>query len=431
MIASPPAPSASFTPEEVFDTFCVYATTIPMPEYQGGQPPYTDTGGAWVFDAAGNPVLQRMEESTFYVTIPRQTMPAAGYPIVVFSRTGAGGNRPLVDRGPMGTNGGPPLAPGTGPALYFASAGYDGSQIDGPLCGLRNLTNGNEDFLIFNVGNPGALRDNIRQSAAELALQAHILETISVDVTNCPGAVAPGNMARFDVGTMALMGHSMGATISPLSLAAEPRFRAGLLSGAGGSWIENVIYKELPAPALKDIAPVHIGVAGTPYQLSEHDPLLSMFQWAAESADPPVYARRITLDPLSGKPRNVLMMQGIVDHYIMPPIADALSLALHVDLAGAELDDTPPEIAGLAPLGPRLPLAGRHAIALPAAANLKGPNGTVTAVVTQHPADGIEDGHEVVFQTDPPKHEYRCLLLGLLSGAPSVPADAPALAPCQ
>jgi hypothetical protein len=430
MNAAPPVPAAPFTPDEVFPTFCVYSTTIPMPEYQGGSPPYSSDGGGWVFDATGAPVLQRLEPANFVVTIPRRAMPAAGYPIVVLSRTGAGGNRPLVDRGVQATTGGPPVAPGTGPALYYANAGFAGSSIDGPLGGLRNPTNGNEDFLIFNVGNPAALRDNVRQSAAELALQAHILEHVTVDVSNCPGATAPGNMATFDVGTMALMGHSMGATISPLALAFEPRFRAGLLSGSGGSWIENVIYKQQPV-ALLGISEVLVGVAGSGYDLTVYDPLLSLFQWSCESADPPVYSRLITSEPAAGAPRHVLMMQGIVDHYIMPPIADAESLSLGLDLAGTELDDTPPEIKGLAPVGPLLPLVGRSAVTLPASANVTSAGGTkITAVVTQSPSDGIEDGHEVAFQTDPPKHQYGCFLQGLRTGTPTVPTAGAALDPC-
>jgi hypothetical protein len=156
--------------------------------------------------------------------------------------------------------------------------------------------------------------------------------------------------------------------------------------------------------------------------------MLSMFQWAAESADPPVYARRIVEEPTAGKPRDILMMQGIVDHYIMPPIADTSSLSLGLDLAGAELDDTPAEIKGLAPLGPLLPLAGRSQIGLPVSGNI---SATVTAVVTQHPSDGIEDGHEVVFQTDPPKHEYRCFLLGLVAGLPRVPSTGAPFDPCD
>ncbi len=431
MNAAPPAIAAPWVPDEIFRTYCVYQTTIPMPEYQEGMPPYTDSGGDWVFDAAGNPVLQRMEEANFVVTVPRQPMPAAGYPIVVLSRTGAGGNRPLVDRGQAAVNGGPAIDPGSGPAEFYAMAGYAGSSIDGPLGGLRNPTNGNEDFLIFNVGNPAALRDNIRQSAAELSLQAHILEHVSIDVSGCPGAVAPDDKATFDIGNMALMGHSMGATILPGALAFEPRYRGALFSGEGGSWIENVIYKQLPVPLL-GIAGVLIDIAGSGYDLTIHDPVLSMFQWACESADPPVYARRITLEPEDGPARHVLMMQGIVDHYIMPPIADASILSFGLDLAGAELDDTPPEIAGLAPVGPLLPLVGSRAVSLPAGANVTSAGGVkITAVVTQHPSDGIEDGHEVVFQTDPPKHEYVCFLQGLLKNTPVVPSPGIPGDPCQ
>ena len=48
----------------------------------------------------------------------------------------------------------------------------------------------------------------------------------------------------------------------------------------------------------------------------------------------------------------------------------------------------------------------------------------------QHPGDGIEDGHEVMFQTEAPKHQYRCFLQGFAHGAPTVPPDGAADAPC-
>ncbi len=51
-------------------------------------------------------------------------------------------------------------------------------------------------------------------------------------------------------------------------------------------------------------------------------------------------------------------------------------------------------------------------------------------MVVQHPGDAIEDGHEVVFQTEPPKHQYRCFLLSFAKGLPKVPPDDTADAPC-
>jgi len=126
--------------------------------------------------------------------------------------------------------------------------------------------------------------------------------------------------------------------------------------------------------------------------------------------------------------RHVLMEQGIVDVYILPRIANATSLPMRLDLAGPELDtEDDPRLAEQQALGPLLPLVGRQSISLPASGN--GPGGA-TAVVVQHLEDGIEDGHEVVFQTDAPKHQYQCFLASWLAGAPSVPPDAARDAPC-
>jgi hypothetical protein len=122
--------------------------------------------------------------------------------------------------------------------------------------------------------------------------------------------------------------------------------------------------------------------------------------------------------PLSGTPkRHVLMVQGIVDHYILPRIANASSAALGLNLGGAAIDDNPEYVDQQRALD-ILPLVGRGQIALPASDDEM----PVTAVLVQHPGDGIEDGHEVIFQTDPPKQQYQCFLKTWLGGTPVVPA---------
>jgi hypothetical protein len=417
-----PQPITGFGLHETFDGYCVYASTLSMPVYQSGAPPYAASGGGWVFDAHGIPQFQRSEEANLWVTIPRQAMPAGGYPAAVFVRTGGGGDRPLVDRGPQPAAGQPATVPGTGPALHFAQAGWAGVSVDGPLGGLRNPTHADEQFLIFNLTNPEALRDNVRQSALELIVLAHALASFRIDAGGCPGAAAD---ARLDGTRLALMGHSMGATIAPLAAAHEPLYRALILSGAGGSWIENVLYKRKPIE-VRPLAELLLGYS--PRQLAAGDPVLTLVQWAAEPADPQVYARAILREPPPGvAPRQVLMLQGIVDNYILPRIANALSLPLGLDLAGDEIDEGDPALAGQTPLSSLLPLAGRSRISLPASGNASG----ATAIVVQHRGDGIEDGHEVVFQTDPPKHQYRCFLTSLLKGTPSVPPPGAADAPCE
>jgi hypothetical protein len=283
---------------------------------------------------------------------------------------------------------------------------------------------------MFNINNAVALRDNVRESAAEYALFAHVLTGLKIDVSDCPGTTSP---AIFDATRVGLMGHSMGSTISPLVMAAEPLYRALVMSGAGGSWIENIIWKQQPL----DIRPVvnlllRYTQLDPPRDVTEDDPVLTLLQWTVEPADPLVYTRQLIQEPPAGQPpRPVLMEQGIVDHYIMPPIANATSLSLALDLAGAPLDASSAELIadGTPTLESVLQYSGRHQLGLPVAGNYPG---GLTAIVIQHPSDGIEDGHEMVFQTDPPKREYRCFLQTWIAGqTPLVPLPADVDGPCQ
>lgn len=425
--ADPPA-AGPFAPADAYDDHCVFESAVEMPVYQSGAPPYLEEGGGWTFDAEGHPVLDHRETARIFVTIPRAPMPAAGYPVVVFSRTGGGGDRPLVDRGVHAVAHGEAIEPGAGPALHLARAGWAGASPDGPHGGPRNVKGSDEQFLVFNFQNPLALRDNVRQSALELALMPDILRDAAIDVSGCAGADAPGGLAKLDVDEAAIMGHSMGAAIAPLALVHVDSYRAILLSGAGGSFLENMIWKEKPI-AVKPMAELILGLAVAGYELREETPILSMLQWAGEPADAPLYGRYVIDEPRTGGPRHVLMMQGIVDHYIMPPIADATSLSFGLDLGGDALEAGVAELDGIAPLPELLPLVAREQRALPVEGNRGG--GEVTAAVLQFPEDGIEDGHEVMFQTEAPKHAYRCFLSSLALGSPRIPRPGAATDPCD
>ncbi|UJR79661.1 hypothetical protein [Sandaracinus amylolyticus] len=404
-----PMLETAFEARETFDDYCVFEGAVRMPVFQQGEPPYQREGGAWALDDDGAPILQREETARVWITIPRTTMPSTGFPTTMLIRTGAGGDRPLVDRGPRAEAGGPALAPGTGPALELARAGFAGISIEGPHGGSRNITGADEQFLVFNIRNPIALRDNLRQSALELVLLARALDTLTVDASSCAGFSSDDGSARFDTAHLALFGHSMGASIAPLAAAFEPRFAALVLSGAGASWIENVVYKERPIPT-RPAAEALIGYTRLGRRLTEHDVVLGLLQWAGESADAQVYAPLLVHAPEIGAPRHVLMFQGIVDRYILPPIANPLSLALGVDRAGPALDAGDPRLDAYDTIEDLLWLSARGLVELPAAGNIAIDDAIVTAVVAQHAEDGIEDGHETVFQTEAPKAQYRCFL---------------------
>ncbi len=387
-------------PAEVFPDFCVFEGTAEFPVFQHGRPPYAELGGEFRDGPAG-PERFGAATGRVVLTVPRGSAPQDGFPVVLFIRTGGGGDRPLVDRGARGRPGGPALAAGTGPALEFARAGYAGLSWDGPHGGLRNPTRGDEQFLMFNFANPTALRDNIRQTALEAALWADALENLTASSTVCT--------ARLDRRRPALMGHSMGASVAPLAAAVEPRFSAVLLSGAGGSFIENILHKQSPV-AVRPIAEILLGYADEGRSVTLFDPVLGLLQWAGEPADTPIYARRFA--ERDGGPPHVLMMQGIVDTYIPPPVANPLSLAAELDLGGPALEPSLPAA---------LRWSGRAERTLPLIGD------PILRAVTQHPEDGVEDGHEVVFQTEGPKNQYRCFLASLRSGAPTLVAPG---APC-
>lgn len=397
---------------EIAEGYCVYNATMSMPDFQAGAPPFAKTGGDWVLDASGAPQQQRDAPVRVVLTVPRAPMPAAGYPIGVMIRTGGGGDRPLVDRG-VQTAAGANVTERAGPARELAAVGYAGASIDGPHGGPRNPTGGDEQFLMFNVENIVAIRDNVRQTALETAIFAHVLEGLTFDASDCPGSAS--GMVRFDSGHVALIGHSMGATVAPLALAAEPRYGAAILGGAGASWIENLLHKQKPL-AVRPIVELLLYYQNEERALRRGDVALSMLQWAIEPADPLVY------DPLLAG-RHLLVQQGIVDHYIMPTIANAMTLSMGLDLAGDAIDEKTPELMrdeAQTPLGAVLRHSNGKRVAVPASGNVRG----VTAVVRQYPEDGVQDGHEVMFQSEQPKKEYRCFLATYAKGGPPVVGEA-------
>ncbi|HEX5058779.1 MAG TPA: hypothetical protein VFV99_05425 [Kofleriaceae bacterium] len=399
-----PTLASAPTQTDLFSDFCVFQSTIGMPDWQSGAPPFATDGGTWELDANGAPIVQRTEVAKVVITLPRTAKPTAGYPLVVFVRTGAGGDRPLVDRGQQSMDGGPPIVVGEGPARYLARAGFAAIQVDGPLGGLRNPTSGDEQFLTLNLENLGALRDNLREAAVELDVIAHVATTLHVSGTSCPGAASD---ATFDAAHFAIMGHGMGAWIAQLAAAYEPLFGAQILSGAGASWIATLLNQQKPL-ALRPL----VASLLREQTIDSADPILTIVQWALEPADPQVYA---------SSARPVLQIEGVVDSFAPPRMANASSLALRLDLAGSSLDDAAdPRLVGQLPLVPLLALVGRSQVALPATGS----------VIAQFAEDGVEDGHEVLYQVDSPKHGYRCFLASWLTGTPTLPVAASRDAPC-
>ncbi|HRE88683.1 MAG TPA: hypothetical protein PK095_06030, partial [Myxococcota bacterium] len=107
---NPPTLSTPPALIETYDRFCVYRADLEVPDYQHGPLPYASPGeGAWrIKDDA--PDLARRAPSRLFITVPRGAS-TGKTPFVIFVRTGGGGDRPLIDRGPRASAGGEPIVP--------------------------------------------------------------------------------------------------------------------------------------------------------------------------------------------------------------------------------------------------------------------------------------------------------------------------------
>jgi hypothetical protein len=331
----------------------------------------------------------------------------------------------------------------------YARAGLVGITVDGPQTGSRLKAgssilgsiaaqcgvdgNSGEDNAMFDVCNPSAIADNIRESAIEAALVPRMMlsERFTVELAK-DGSGDPCGLAgiQFDDKRLALMGHSMGATIVPLVLALEPRFRAVVMSGANASYIENFPSKQQPF----ELASTLEQMLGLDYCLDEFELLPSLFEWAEETSDPAVYERYSG----QGKMPDVLMIQGIGDHYVPSPVANASSLGLGLDVAGKTYDDKDPHLCPgeatvpimecrgarryeLSPVAPLLSsVLGRkqYAAIPPGGLDAKRAGSGATTFVSQYPRDMAcrQDGHEVAYQIAKARWQYRCFLESFAAG---------------
>jgi hypothetical protein len=398
------------------DGFCVLEGRTSLPIYQVGDRPYNESGTGHIELVDGVPQLQWVEEVRFAVTIPDVSPPSAGFPLLFFAAGQGGRYTQVVDRGTFGEQGAS-RENGLGPAHYLAIAGIATLGIEAPLVGPRHPDGSFAGLDFFNFQNLVALRDNVRQAAAEYTVLARVAAELEVDLTGlCPDAAATGQTVRFDSDRFFLWGHSTGASISELVLAVEPAFSAGILSGAGGSWIYNLTLKEQPLPVRTAVTTL---LRLLPDELDELHPVATLFQTTADAAEPMSYAPHWFDHPLpGGAPRHVLLIEGVVDGYFLPRMVAALAMAGRFDLAEPVVEPGLLEDIGR---------VGGGLLSLPA-----GPNrGDVSGVAVQFAAEGF-DGHYVPFELSEPKYVYRCWLESLLeSGRPTiVEAESDARAPC-
>jgi hypothetical protein len=393
--------------------YCEIVGLITYPQFQRGKPPF-DTEGLFELDGAGVPKKQREEEARVVITLPKQKMPDAGYPLMIYFHGTKGVPAQLVDRPWIGQ----------GPASLVGPLGVAGAASSLPLNPER--LPGGTKFAYLNLVNLPAFRDTFRQGALESALFVEALRRLSIPVSaleGCAGPELPSGASAFklSVDRVALMGQSMGAAYANMVGGILKEVGAVVPTGSGG-YYPFYMFRTSAIPGTA-IGPM-LGI----YGLTDFThPVIHTLLLAWEGADPMVYAARLARRPLAGHAaRHIFQPVGKNDSYFNEEVFDAMAVAYGTQQAGKELWPTMqeslkhhPERAGIA--------------SYPASENVASPaGGRYTGVVAQYARPNDNDGHQVAFALDEVKHQYRCFVSSYLkNGKAVVPAPGPLTTPCK
>jgi pimeloyl-ACP methyl ester carboxylesterase len=370
------------------NSYLLFEGEYMAPNFQTGEPPY-DVAGEILFDEQGDPKTQWMEKITFALTVPEgQTMPAAGWPVVMYSH-GTGGSYSGFTKST---------------AAHFTKLGIAVIGIDQPLHGKRyDGPPIDVEFYSFNFTNPYGARSLFRQAGLDFVTLTRLLQKMTFAVA--------GQEVRFDSAKVGYFGHSQGGLTGALFLAVARDLRAAVLSGAGGGLSDTILLrKELDSGTNFDIKATLEGILELEYEdeLNLFHPVLTLVQTLVETTDPINYSAYYLDDRFVDDPVNVLITEGVDDPYTPAVTTDALAIAGGI-----------PAISPMVHDHPGFDLLGMVPIALPVQGNQQAEDGRVaTAALAQF--EGY--GHFVAFDNPTCRAYYISLFQSAFatSGAPTI-----------
>ena len=420
--------------------YCELLGTVSYPQFQRGVVPF-DTEGLFDIGSDGLPTLQRHESAPVVITLPKQPMPAGGYPLVLYFHGSGGLASSVVDRGTWHPETDPSKCPeksledwegvtgcntqGEGPAFVLSPHGFAMAGSALPVNPERFPGAGEQEYLNFN--NLAAFRDTFGQGVIEQRLFLKALSKLEIPadvVASCDGLSLPPGATSYRIADVPVFGQgqSMGGMYTNMIGAVEPRLEGLVPTGAGGYWSYFILKTHLIEGVEGQIAVV-LSIPTT--KITFMHPALVLFQTAVEAADPIVFMPRLARDPLPGHPaRSIYEPIGKGDSYFPTVVYDAIALAYGHPQAGDVVWPSMQDALSLASLD--------GLVSYPIANNLQSLDGrSYTGVAVQHEGDGVYDPHALYSQVDDVKYQYGCFLRSLRdTGTATVFAPAPLGSPC-
>lgn len=365
---------------------------VELPIFQQGTAPYLKPEDGGQIDSSGGTIpVVRTEKVCMSLTIPKgATMPANGWPVVVYAHGTGGHYRSAITEGVAGMLASADTGQGT---AAIAVLGIDQVQ-HGPR---RNGSTASPNDLFFNFANPHAARDNALQGAADQMSLARFAATLDLAAAESP----TGSEIKLDPSAIGFWGHSQGATEGGIAVPYSKEIAGAVLSGEGASLMHALLSKT---------SPVNIAAA-VPFALGDPDPndptklaagdmhpILSLLQSYIDPADPLNYAVLMAASPPSGTTgHHVFQPYGLGDTYAPPITEQTYALAAQLGLVAHDPSVTTPDDFGLtesaAPFGPNF--------------------GALTAAVREYAPSGY-DGHFVATRNPVAKGDV-ARFLGLLA----------------
>lgn len=356
---------------------------VTIPKVQKGTAPYEtpEKGGDVELDGTGAPNLQGTEEVCASLTVPKATMPAAGWPLVVYAHGTGGSFRSHVNEGVAAR-----LANIDAGQARVAVLGFDQVQ-HGTRRGASNEAPQN---LYFNFLNPGAARGNALQGAADQIAFSRFAATIDL-----PAATSPTG-ADVKVAGVAFWGHSQGAAAGALGMPHVPGPLGVVLSGVGASLLDALVTKKSPVN-IADVLPVVLVDPG----VDVNHPVLSMLQLGVDPADPLHQSGALSVTPV-GAAKHAFVPYGQADTFTPPITQRTYTLAGGFGVASPPSSVATPDAIG------------QPILAVPVGGNVGG--GGITAVVRQYAPSGY-DGHFVAFRDADASRDVTRFLADALAGS--------------
>ena len=372
-------------------------TMVSLPVFQQGTAPYLDEAdGGDIMQSGGAPQVVRNEQVCLTLTIPKATMPAGGWPTVVFAHGTGGHYRSHLENGSAAT-----LAQGVedgqGNTVRAATIGIDQVQH----ATRRGGSDMSPQDLYFNFSNPAAAVGNPQQGAADQMALLAWSRTVSEDAMGPTGEV-------FDLSptAIAFWGHSQGASAGALAVP-YGNWAGAVFTGQGASLKDALVTKTSP-----------VNIAGVlPWVLQDfssegtlphgaNHAVVNLLQHFIDPGDPVTYGRLLTITPPAMlEAKHAFMVYGHADTFTPDTVQTTYALSAALDVAASDASvSTPIDIGGKMEVP--LPAMGNHDI------NMK----TISVFTRQYAPSGSDDGHFVAFDVQNANDDLMRFLAGILSG---------------